>query len=402
MNTRLTQQLLDTFLPLPHLFFDTSFSLSILTENRPYRNIGDLLIGQAPSVRQALRLCGATDDIVEGTASDYECFSALCIAAPMLTGHTVMQNITTLLSLVFDIETPLSPYACDTLWETLNAEIEERNLRPSDIAALLSVESLCYRVNPFEAPLTLSFPDIDLYPLPDLGDTPTAWLTSPSHHAESLDQFLETLFRQLAQYAEHGAVSVRLGLPSHFTYRRNSKRKELDETYRFYCSHPSSEFTSEALYELETAIAVSVAAFCQKNGLSLLLAPACRVEEVIALYRYLSLNRSIPETLVYLNDPTPWQPFFAQFTFRTEYGLPGLLPLSDPIIPYAAMFPLGAALLPDHAITDPIALASGYRKRKSIAQALAALGEAYSVDEETLCSLAEDIVYGNIKNRFGI
>ena len=402
MDSLRSQQIADTILSLPQLLFDAPFSLPILTENRPYRNIGDLLVRQAPSVRQALRLCGAAEEVVCGAASDYECFAALCIAAPMLSGHTVMQNISKLLLSVFGLETPLSPYVCESLWDTLNAEIEERCLRPSDIASLLSVESICYRIDPLSAPPTLDFPGVDLYPLPDFGDTPTALLTSPSIHAESLDEFLATLDRQLTQYAEQGAVSVRLGLPYRYGYRRNSKRKELDDAYRFCRTHTLSELSPETREELETALAVAIATFCKEKELTLLLAPDCHVDEVTALYRYLSLNRAVPETVLYHNDPAQWVPFVSQFTFRSERGLPGILLLADRLAEWIPHFPIGTALLPCHAVTDPIALAGTFQQRQALAEMLDALGEACGIDEEILCSLAEDLVYANVKNRFGI
>ena len=66
----------DIFLPST-LIYDSEFDINSLRQNKPYRNIGQLLMSMK-SVRNALRLCGAEERILDGTASDYECFSAIC------------------------------------------------------------------------------------------------------------------------------------------------------------------------------------------------------------------------------------------------------------------------------------------------------------------------------------
>ena len=85
----------DIFLPST-LIYDSEFNIDILRENKPYRNIGQLLMSMK-SVRDALRLCGAEERILDGSASDYECFAAICTAMQYLVGHTVYDGVKRLL-----------------------------------------------------------------------------------------------------------------------------------------------------------------------------------------------------------------------------------------------------------------------------------------------------------------
>ena len=400
MKYPLAHEIYDAINALPLLLYDTPFSLSVLTDNRPYRNIGDLLVVRAPSVRQALRLCGTTEAITNGTASDYEAFRALCLAAPMLTGHVTMQSITEVLSRLLETEAPLSPYTCDMLWESLSAQIEEQSLRPSEILTAFSVESLGYRVSPLAKHTAPYCPGVDCYRILDLGTAPSAQIPSSEHTAENLESFLTALLDAINTETSCGAVALHMQLPHRFAFERNSKKMELEEHYRYSRSGKTLSYPKQC--ELDTAIAIAVASRCAAKRLPLLLTASCHEQELIALYRYLSLNHAVPETVLYGKTPANLQPFLSAFAFRTERGLPGLLPISRDIGALAPYFPLGAAILPCSSFTDPITLGGIVGQREALAETLAILGDTNGIDGETLSSLAEDIVYGNVKNRFGI
>ncbi|MBP3332759.1 MAG: glucuronate isomerase, partial [Clostridia bacterium] len=109
----------DIFLPST-LIYDCEFNINALRENKPYRNIGQLLISMK-SVRNALRLCGAEERILDGNASDYECFAATCSSMEYLVGHNVYNGVKRLLEDVFGVYEQLSPFNCEELWVVLNS-----------------------------------------------------------------------------------------------------------------------------------------------------------------------------------------------------------------------------------------------------------------------------------------
>ncbi len=389
------QALFDHIADLPHLLWDTAFPIEELTENKPYRNVGDLLVKRCPTNREALRLCGCDSAVLDGTASDYECFSALCIAAPMLTGHRSVTLTKELLHAVFGLETGLSPYQTEELWTVLNQVIEDTVLRPSDVATALNIESICYR-HPALLPLPQTdWEGIDLYPVFDLGD-PVVTLLDPSFGEKSLAQTAEDLEKKLLPVLHAGCVSAHLQLPRHYAFLRNSRKKEIDDILR---KGRHGEFlTPDEPNALITAFVVILAQALAEHRLTLLLTADAEEEELIRLYDYLALNQIAPETVLLSRTPERYTSWFRRHTVRTEKGLPSLLPSSDRLGDYAERFPLGCAILPCRDIIDTVSLAEGLRQHRYLAKDLAPL----SADTDTLLSLAEDIAYGNIKNRYGI
>ncbi len=389
------QALFDHIADLPHLLWDTAFPTEELTENKPYRNAGDLLVKRCPTNREALRLCGCDAAVLDGTASDYECFSALCMATPILTGHRSAALTNELLHAVFGLETELSPYQTEELWEVLNQAIEDTALRPSDVAVALNIESICYRI-PALSPLPqTTWEGVDLYPVFDWGD-PIITLLDPSFGSKGLAQTAVTLGERLPPFLHAGCVSVHLQLPKYYTFLRNSRKKEVDDI--LLKGRQGNALTIEDKNVLATAFAVILAQALTEHRLTLLLTTDADEEELIRLYDYLALNQITPHTVLLSHTPERYASWFCRHTVRTEKGLPSLLPTTDRLRHYAAHFPLGCAILPCRNVIDTVSLAACLWQRRQLVEDLAAI----SSDADILLSLAEDIVYGNIKNRFGI
>ncbi len=378
---------------LPLLYWDTAFPVEEITENKPYRNAGDLLVKRCPTNRDALRLCGCDGSVLDGTASDYECFSALCIAAPLLTGHRSSVLTKELLLRVFGLETPLSPYQTEELWAVLNQAIEDADLRPSDVAQALNVESICYRLPPLSPLPETDFSGVDLYPVLDLTD-PVGTLSQAK--TEALADAVALLKERLAAFREAGCVSARMILPKTYRFVRNSKKKEIDDL--LLKARRGNPLTSEEQNQLLTAFTVSLSALLKEEGVILLLETEADADELTRLYDYLALNGIVPETVLTVRHVKDYLPFLLRHTTRTEKGLPSLLPVGDDLASYAERFPIGAAILPNGNVCDVLSLAEGHLQRERMASALLPLG----ADADTLSSLAEDVAYGNIKNRFGI
>lgn len=381
--------------PLPLLLWDTAFPIEEIKDNRPFRNAGDLLVKRSPLNREALRLCGCEPAIQNHEASDYECFAALCMATPLLVGHRAATATGILLKEVFGLETPLPPYQTEELWAVLNEIIEDRALRPSDVAEALNVESICYRCDPLISPAPLTFGQVDVYPIFDLA-SPLSTLASLPSAGQSMTKAVKELTDRLADFLAAGCVSVRFVLPKTFRFARTSRKKEVDD---LLCRLAEGGGLSiEEKNQLLTSLVISLSRSITERGLILLLDTEAEENELIALYDYLALNGSVPETLLCTPLPTNYRTFFARHTVRTEKGLPSLLPVGEDFRTLAVSFPIGTAVLPCGTVCDTVSLAEGFRQRKALTEALA----AFDAEPDTLASLAEDVVYGNIKNRFSI
>ena len=385
--------LLEAIDDLPLLYWDTAFPAEELIHNKPYRNAGDLLVKRSPTNRDALRLCGCDASVLDGTASDYECFSALCIATPMLTGHRSAILTAELLLRVFGLEVPLSPYQTEEFWAVLNQAIEDADLRPSDVEQALNVESICYRHPALSTLPKLDFPGVDLYPVFDLAD-PVGTLSQTG--AATLADAVALLKDRLTAFREAGCVSARMILPKAYRFVRNSKKKEIDDL--LLKARGGNALAAEEQNPLLTAFAVSLSALLKEAGIILLLETKADADELTRLFDYLALNAIVPETVLTVPQAEDYQRFLLRHTVRTEKGLPSLLPVEDDLSSYAKCFPIGAAILPQRNVCDVLSLAEGFLQRKKLASTLLSLG----TDLDTLSSLAEDITYGNIKNRFGI
>ena len=386
---------LDAVSHLPLLLWDTAFPTEELAENRSFRNIGELLVKRSPTNREALRLCGCDPAILNGEASDYECFAALCMATPMLLGHRAAMATATILKAVFGLETPLSPYQIEELWTVLNEIIEERALCPSDVAEALNIESLCYRWDPLSPLPDPAFGEVDLYPIFDLSD-PLATLAQISSSDKGLDDAIRVLINRLTAFLAAGGTSVRIALPKSYRFSRNSRKKEVDDLLHRFTA--GERLSTEEENQLLTSLLVALSYRITENDLVLLLATEAEESELMALYDYFALNHAFPETLLITAHPWEYSDLFARHTHRTPKGLPSLLPIAEDFTALATSFPIGAVILPCGKIDDVVSLADGYRLRSKLAQTLG----SYEADPDILTSLMEDVVYGNIKNRFGI
>jgi hypothetical protein len=388
-------RIIENLSSFPHLLWDTAFPVEELTENKPYRNVGDLLVKRCPTNRRALRLCGCDRAVLEGTASDYECFSALCTATPMLTGHRSAELTAELLFAVFGLEAPLSPYQTDELWSLLNQAIEEADLRPSDVARALNIESVCYH-HPALSPLPeTNDPGVDLYPIFDLEDGVSA-LLSPFFGERGLTDTMAILSQHLDTFIKAGCLSARFVLPRHYAFSRNSRKKEIDDLLGR--GRRDNNLSFDEQNQLITALLIALADELSRRNVSLLLATEAAEEQLIALYDYLSLNGIVPETVLLTDSPKAYSAFFDRHTVRTDKGLPSLLPVPQSLATYATCYPIGAAILPCGEVSDVLSLADGMYQRRRIASVLASLPS----DPDALVSLSEDIAYANIKNRFSI
>ncbi len=404
---------------LPLLLYDTLLTADDLRDDRPYRNAGDLLVRRAVSNRDALRLCGAGRSVTEpdGGASDYERFSALCTAFPLLAGHPAANDTAALLKAVFGYGGGLSPFETDPLWQTLNDEIEKAALRPSGVLSALGVESLCYRRAPCEHGEMPVCPGVDLYPILDLG-TPDGFLagfSGPSSGAAEeagLDAVFGMLESEILRLTEDGGRTVALALPYGWRFRRNTRRREVDGALRYLKKDPETAvgwsvadgLTPDGLNELRTEFLIRLAGLMSSRSLFLRLeVPDGAVfSGLFSLFRYLHRNGTVPETGFVCRDPLSCLPLLRAFSFRTEKGLPGLIPIAEDPAALAGVFPIGASMLFCGEIRDFVSVAGVLRRRETLSVFLSDLGRREQIDPETLSSLGEDVVYGNIKNRFSI
>ncbi len=380
---------MDNFLP-PTLIYDSEFDIKAIEENRPYRNIGHLLMS-AKSVRDALRLCGAETRILDGSASDYECFTAICFSMEYLLGHSVYNGVKRLLEAVFGIYEQLSAFNCEELWAVLNSFIDDNSLTPTSLLSILGVESLSVRISPFDN-FDISSKDIDLYSVTDLSDI-VSLVTADNNFANDLESFISRIVSAITERAERGSFGVFFTLGDDYEFVRMSRKHEVYEIYTALKGGKTVPILAQN--GLKTYVLTSLfGTFCAQNC-NILTDLSCKNEALFVLLDYLRLNKNLPTSmLIRADDPADVIPLALEFSSRNEYGLPSIIPLSPHLNKLAKVFPIGLALEYQNGITDAITVASLISGRDDTYQALSLISGSDS--------LLLDLSYANIKNRMRI
>ncbi len=374
------------------LIYDSQFDIAALRENKPYRNIGQLLMS-AKSVRDALRLCGAETRILDGSASDYECFCAICSSMEYLVGHEVYNGVKRLLSAVFGIYEQLSPYNCDELWEVLNSFIDDNGLTPVSLLSALNVESLSVRVSPFDN-FDMSSDEIDLYCVTDLSDI-ISLVTAKNNSENDLEGFIGKIASAVTARAERGSFGVSFTLGRDYGFERMSRKHEVYEIYTALKCGKHVQISAQN--GLKTYVLTSLFGTFQTLNSNILTALTCDTREFKRLLDYLKLNEKLPTSMIIKADnPRDVLPIALEFSSRNEYGLPSITAISQNTAELAGSFPLGLALEYQYGITDAVSAASLISSRDGQYDALSAILDADAG------SFILDMTYANIKNRMRI
>ncbi len=380
------------FEPITTLIYDSKFDIKTLRENKPYRNIGQLLMSQS-SIRDALILCGADERIINGEASDYECFSAICTSMDYLPGHKVYIGIKLLLERVFGIEGQLSPCNCEELWSVLNSFIDDNELTPSDLLSFLGIESLSLRVSPFEA-FCIDADGIDVYSVTDLCDI-ISLVTSPDNSESDLEGFIKSIAAAVKTRAELGSYGVFFTLGGGYEFTRMSRKHELYEIYNELKSGKNVPISAQN--GLKTYVLTSLFGTFRALNCNIITDFPCSADEHTKLLNYLRLNKNLPSSmLIYANDPNEVLPIALEFSTRNDYGLPSIIPICKNIAELSKVFPIGLAIECQDGITDSVTIASQIASRSGIYDMLA---QVDCIDPD---SALFDITYANIKNRMRI
>jgi hypothetical protein len=365
---------------LPYLFYDTEIPYSFLSENRPFRNAGDLFVSSCPSVINALRLCGAEERIIKGECSDFERFVALCYSMPYLVAHPVNRGINTILRDAFDIYEELTPYNYEEMWQTINDSIEEKALTPATLLSILNVESVCCRVSPYENVGSV-IEGFDLYSICDLNDIIDI-ITDKKNTCNTLADFIDTV----GDITFHS--SFRIKLDKRYFYQRNSKKLELEG---IYVNAKSKIQTSDIdITCLKTAVIVELLRKIKAAEKPLIIEANCDADQLDALFSYLELNEIQPEQVVLITkNPDCYSEFLTKHTFRNAVGMPSITLVSNDSTKISSVFPIGFSLQYQGNIVDVVSLTGSFFDLENLS---AEFGD----------DVAENMSYGNIKNIFHI
>ena len=364
---------------LPSLLYDTEICRDEFLKNRPFRNIGDLLVSSCPSVMNILRLCGA-EERVFNNCSDYERFTALCYSMPYIHNHPVKNGINTILQHIFSFYDELSPYNIDEAWQTLNEIIENECITPSTLLSSLNVESVCLRVGPFDDPIC-SLPDIDIYSVLDLNNI-TEIISSEKNNCISFADFI----KKITDFNSYSSIGITFN--SSYSFVRNSKKLELEGIY--LALKEKKDVSDSDINAIITSVVIELARCLSNNNKPFIIRSYGCINGLEKLFDYLSLNKILPDdALVAFKSLDNIENFLIKHTKRNLFGLPSIVPIHHDLQSLSKIYPIGFAIQICDNITD-------------IVKAASFISESVEIEERFGEEMGENISCINIKNRFHI
>ena len=209
----------------PQPIFDWHCHLSAkeIFENSQPKNLFELWLKYDHYKWRAMRSAGIDEELITGTAGDFEKFSAFAEALSLAVGNPLVHWSHLELKRYFDIETPLTADSAEEVWRSAQEKIDSGDFRPQSLIRRSNVFALCTTDDPvdsleyhvllkkeFDVPVLPAFrPDkainIETHDFP-------SWLRLLEESAEmrvnGFADFKEALCRRLDRFVSLGCVAT--------------------------------------------------------------------------------------------------------------------------------------------------------------------------------------------------
>ena len=133
---------------LPIIDYHCHLSPAQIAENYQFRNAFDLFLGGDHYKWRQLRTNGIDEELITGSADDYEKFKAFAKTMPMLIGNPLYHWTHLELKRYFDIDVPLSEETCEEIWNICNKKLATEEYRAQSLILRSNVEVICTTDDP--------------------------------------------------------------------------------------------------------------------------------------------------------------------------------------------------------------------------------------------------------------
>ncbi len=150
LNTETARRLYHDYAEgLPIIDYHNHLSVKEVLSSYTYKNIAELWLLGDPYKHRAMRMCGVEEKYITGGASDYEKFAKWCEIFPRLIGNPLKHWSQMELKTVFNCDIPICGQNAETLWNTLNEMLKEKEYTSRGILSRFNIEycSPCMLVN---------------------------------------------------------------------------------------------------------------------------------------------------------------------------------------------------------------------------------------------------------------
>ena len=133
---------------LPIIDYHCHLSPKMIAENYKFRNAFDLFLGGDHYKWRQMRSNGIDEELVTGSADEYEKFKAFARTMPMLLGNPIYHWTHLELKRYFGIDETLSEETCEAIWNKCNECLAKDEFRAQELIKRSNVEVICTTDDP--------------------------------------------------------------------------------------------------------------------------------------------------------------------------------------------------------------------------------------------------------------
>ena len=150
LKNKVARKLYSAVKDLPIIDYHCHLSPKMIAENYQFKNVGELFLGGDHYKWRQLRTAGVDEELITGSASDYDKFKAFAKVMPYLLGNPIYHWTHLELKRYFGIDKPLSPETCDEIWTRCNELLATEEYRAQGLIKRSGVVALCTTDDPID------------------------------------------------------------------------------------------------------------------------------------------------------------------------------------------------------------------------------------------------------------
>ena len=134
----------------PIIDYHCHLSPKMIAENYRFKNAYDLFLGGDHYKWRLMRTFGIDEELITGSADDFEKWKAFSEAVPYMIGNPMYHWTHLELKRYFDIDTTLSGGTAEEIWNTVNEYLKKDEYSAQGLIKKSNVEVICTTDNPYD------------------------------------------------------------------------------------------------------------------------------------------------------------------------------------------------------------------------------------------------------------
>lgn len=133
---------------MPIIDYHCHLSPQMIAENYQFKNAYDLFLGGDHYKWRLMRSNGIDEELITGSADDYEKFKAFAATVPLMIGNPMYHWTHLELKRYFGIDKTLSEDTCEEIWNRCNELLKSDGYRAQELIKRSNVEVICTTDDP--------------------------------------------------------------------------------------------------------------------------------------------------------------------------------------------------------------------------------------------------------------